>query len=259
MNGFGDFLGRLAARALGSLPPVRPRLPFVAGESWVSEEAVEAPPPARDTASARPRPVETSIPRAPVRNVSPALSPISPLAPGRERERQERSGEARPQEVASPDVEAEARPSLPRPGLVPVQALAPVPLEIPFEQPERVEPPVHPGGRQRIGDASTNESSGVRRPLVPRSTVVREAPDLSFFPSPGREESDRREGRGARPLEAGWGRSAAEASEPTIRVTIGRIEVRATTPAPPPAPAARPAGPRLTLEEYLRRRREGRM
>jgi hypothetical protein len=53
--------------------------------------------------------------------------------------------------------------------------------------------------------------------------------------------------------------AAPPAAEPTIRVTIGRIEVRATAPTPPPAPAARPAGPRLTLEEYLRRRSEGRM
>ena len=44
---------------------------------------------------------------------------------------------------------------------------------------------------------------------------------------------------------------------PTIHVTIGRVEVRATPPAGarqrPPAAAA----PRLTLEEYLRRRASG--
>jgi hypothetical protein len=47
---------------------------------------------------------------------------------------------------------------------------------------------------------------------------------------------------------------------PIIRVTIGRIEVRAImppAPAPPRQPPSRPA-PRLSLEEYLHQRREGR-
>jgi hypothetical protein len=50
---------------------------------------------------------------------------------------------------------------------------------------------------------------------------------------------------------------AAEAPEPTIHVTIGRIEVRAT---PPPAQPSRPrqaASSALSLEEYLRRRSKG--
>jgi hypothetical protein len=59
--------------------------------------------------------------------------------------------------------------------------------------------------------------------------------------------------------EGDWEGVRNQAPEPTIRVTIGRIEVRATAPAPPPAPAARPTGPRLTLEEYMRRRNEGRL
>jgi len=46
--------------------------------------------------------------------------------------------------------------------------------------------------------------------------------------------------------------------EPTIHVTIGRVEVRAVMP--PAAPVAQPSpppGPKLTLEEYLKRRSEG--
>jgi hypothetical protein len=89
--------------------------------------------------------------------------------------------------------------------------------------------------------------------------VVREEPDLPVSPSPGGRGGDGRGGRGVRSRTAWEEGQAGQAPEPTIRVTIGRIEVRATAPAPPPAPAARPAGPRLTLEEYLRRRNEGRM
>src|SRR5262245_53180009 len=51
----------------------------------------------------------------------------------------------------------------------------------------------------------------------------------------------------------------SKSSEPTIHVTIGRIEVMAATP-PPVArkPNAAPAPPRLSLEEYLKGGREGR-
>ena len=45
---------------------------------------------------------------------------------------------------------------------------------------------------------------------------------------------------------------------PVIRVTIGRIEVRAAAPpAPAPRPAAPPSGPRLSLDAYLERRGGG--
>jgi hypothetical protein len=42
--------------------------------------------------------------------------------------------------------------------------------------------------------------------------------------------------------------------EPTIHVTIGRVEIRATTTAPPASRTARPAGPKLDLEQYLKSR-----
>jgi len=46
---------------------------------------------------------------------------------------------------------------------------------------------------------------------------------------------------------------------PVVRVTIGRIDVRAApTPAPPPRKPARQAGPTLTLDAYLNERKEGR-
>ncbi|HEX5883373.1 MAG TPA: hypothetical protein VFY67_02395 [Pyrinomonadaceae bacterium] len=45
-------------------------------------------------------------------------------------------------------------------------------------------------------------------------------------------------------------------AQPTINVTIGRVEVRASTPAKR-ADAARPSAPKLSLEEYLRGRSKG--
>lgn len=53
---------------------------------------------------------------------------------------------------------------------------------------------------------------------------------------------------------------ASEPAEPAvIRVTIGRIEVRATTPPLPPAPRTRPPGPALTLDDYLKQRNGGQL
>jgi hypothetical protein len=47
------------------------------------------------------------------------------------------------------------------------------------------------------------------------------------------------------------------AQEPTIHVTIGRVEIRATTASPAPSRPARPAAPKLNLEDYLRSRAGG--
>jgi hypothetical protein len=79
------------------------------------------------------------------------------------------------------------------------------------------------------------------RPLVEIATPPqRVATGTPFQPEP---DGDRRQ-------------SASEAKEPAVHVTIGRIDVRAVLPDPPPLPVARPE-PRLTIEEYSRQRREG--
>ena len=44
---------------------------------------------------------------------------------------------------------------------------------------------------------------------------------------------------------------------PTVHVTIGRVEVRASGTLPPQRGTAVPAGPRLSLEAYLRSRAGG--
>lgn len=279
MSGSGDFLGRLAARALGSPPPVRPQLP----------SRFEAAAPLAEVESPGPHPPAPSPPR-------PLAGPLP--ATGRGGERQEARGEETVQ--ARPRMEARPAP-LPLPDLVsgPVpfhgpdsvsvnapaapppkdpHPLAPSPTRTPthpgegepptlaFSVPWVAAPPL-PGGVSAggtepdpgAGDSIASVVPPAHRSLVPRSTVAREEPDLPFSPSPGGWGGDERGGRGVRSREGDWDGGRGQAPEPTIRVTIGRIEVRATAPAPPPAPAARSTGPRLTLEEYLRRRNEGRM
>jgi|APLak6261659701_1056019.scaffolds.fasta_scaffold00030_14 hypothetical protein len=52
--------------------------------------------------------------------------------------------------------------------------------------------------------------------------------------------------------------TSPQAAAPTIKVTIGRVEVRAVMPAQsPPAPRPRSAEPKLTLDDYLKRRNGG--
>jgi len=45
---------------------------------------------------------------------------------------------------------------------------------------------------------------------------------------------------------------------PIVRITIGRIDVRATTPATPSRKSSARSEPKLTLDAYLKSRREGR-
>ncbi|MEP7343058.1 MAG: hypothetical protein ABI977_35350 [Acidobacteriota bacterium] len=52
-------------------------------------------------------------------------------------------------------------------------------------------------------------------------------------------------------------KAIGDQAAPVIRVTIGRIDVRAVTQAPPPARRATPPAPKLSLEDYLRSRNGG--
>jgi hypothetical protein len=44
---------------------------------------------------------------------------------------------------------------------------------------------------------------------------------------------------------------------PIVRITIGRIDVRATPPAAPSRKSSTRSEPKLTLDAYLKSRREG--
>jgi hypothetical protein len=63
----------------------------------------------------------------------------------------------------------------------------------------------------------------------------------------------------SRNLERDYLLTPNESSEqpPIVRVTIGRIDVRATPPAVPSRKASTHSGPKLTLDAYLKSRREG--
>ena len=87
------------------------------------------------------------------------------------------------------------------------------------------------------------------------------APDANTVVAPVQREAA--DATGAAPLSRApapqW-RPAAPPQAPTVQVTIGRVEIRAVTPPTisTARPAERPVAARLSLDEYLRQRNEGR-
>jgi hypothetical protein len=276
-----DFLGRLAARALGQTPPLAPRPaePFE-GSAGLAEEAVEAAPLAA-VESPRPSPAR---PAAPV-DLPPADSPRSALADRPEplsRRHSDHAPEGPPQSKQdlahaseTPALKGQTLNSL---GLQPQvsdphhplrpEGAVPFALEtlgearplsasrresLPSSLPSLSVPgavtPTYPSAADAVPPRRPREPQTTERiaefsaSLTPRATLERDSlPLAASFPASPRGDN----------------RPAAPAAEPAIRVTIGRIEVRAVAPAAPATPAARPAAPRLGLAEYLRRRGEGR-
>lgn len=94
---------------------------------------------------------------------------------------------------------------------------------------------------QRAGETEQAPTPGTRS-LTPAITVIRERATSQIEPA------------APAPTE----QVAAHAAAPTIKITIGRVDVRAVMPA---APATRPAparpGPSLSLEDYLQQREGG--
>jgi hypothetical protein len=107
------------------------------------------------------------------------------------------------------------------------------------------------------GEGRSGPAPGERTGPAGAARATASAPGRTAPTAPG--TTDAATLREAVPL-AALRRAEAEAAAPTIRVTIGRLEVRAaTTPAPPPARRSAPlAAPGMSLEEYLRRREGGR-
>jgi hypothetical protein len=119
---------------------------------------------------------------------------------------------------------------------------------------------------------ATDEPSRSNRPAdqdAPRSAPTREMPRPAahvarrqvgrvpasdqIIPVPRAE--DRHEPRPAPGWSAAGSQMGPPPAPPAIRVSIGRIEVRAVMPVPPPPPpVAVPAAPLVTLDAYLRER-----
>jgi hypothetical protein len=214
-----DYLDRLVARALGVEPAVRPRLPS-RFERVVPDAAVDPTEPAVD-----PRPAAHRL-APPVRNTL-AGAPDAAAAASTERPTVSRAtGPA----AVPPDRLERA------PAGSPVARAAPEEVRQPTARSEAAAGPMTPAPTAAPSPAEGLPPAVRPQPLVTLSPVAQRRAARS--PAVAVEAPPR-------------------AATPVVRVTIGRVEVRA---APPPREvrAARSApGPRLTLDAYLRQRDEG--
>ena len=108
------------------------------------------------------------------------------------------------------------------------------------------------GGRFEVGEVGQGEKERLPEPgtdfpfLSPRPSLRVQGPVPAFFPPAGRWQ---------RNVDTAAARVTEREQPPVVRVSIGRVEVRAIMPAAPSEKAALPK-PRMSLDEYLRQQNE---
>ena len=178
----------------------------------------------REASASRPVPANHSAPRRRGAAIDPAARDASASEPAARRIERVRA-DPRPEPSRTDGGDALDRSARPRardelvpesPGIRVAKAANPVPRR--QSVPGGVEPDAGKGSRPE-----SPAEPGPRLPVVP---AIRPQPP-SARPSP-----------------------------PVVRITIGRVDVRAVAPAPPPAVESRPVRrePELTLSDYLRKR-----
>jgi len=240
----GNFFDRLAARTLGVAPVSHPILPplFSPVASFGPMESATAPP--------------TEGVETPASSFSPGLARES--APGRSFPGCDGSAEAGPESDAVRRETVTRDLTLPKiDGASPRETAA-----IPPKVEELVPPPAElepaPRGMLTVPgavDASAKareETSQARlavQPLIARVAV------RGAIESSARDSVHARVAENARKTSS---QSVAEPLAPVVRVTIGRVEVRAQFPAASSAPVPRRSrASTLSLEDYLKQRNEG--
>jgi hypothetical protein len=261
-----DFFTRLAARSTDPPPEIRPRLTGLFEPPPVSVETPRSRgldnrglendgQPSREQASlARPAPA----PIGRVAHVEPAAggTAIPPASPPHMRRLSLDASWPPPREAADPPVRTRSQV------LHPDSTSATDTDRVAARAPRADEG----GHRAPTSEPVRTVVTGVEalpagtRPLIgprPGGLPVEPAPDARLAPREGQPR--------VTPVVRPADRGAAESqtppdARPVIRVTIGRIDVRAVMPPAPPAPTPGGAPPRpaLTLEAYLSQRNEGR-
>jgi hypothetical protein len=111
--------------------------------------------------------------------------------------------------------------------------------------------------KRRVAAARTSETTTAPRPPVP-GVVALPAVNKRMTSLPGHHNGTTHVAVVPAPSRQPLSIPAAQQSPstPTIHVTIGRIEIRATPPSAPPQ-RPRAAAPVMGLDEYLRQRNAG--
>ena len=213
------FLARLVERARGTAARVEPLVTPRFGPTPIVEIAseVEAPPPERR--DQQPTVEEISSPREGVQQEAPARKAEPKIL-------RESDKSQLPPEIVAPDPEPERL-------LVPVETGAVDSMA--FVRPSRsVDQPVPAVKNGMVRRNSFTASRSKRpRPATSLTTTSRNLERDLLTPNESREQP------------------------PIVRVTIGRIDVRATPPAAPSRKSSARSEPKLTLDAYLKSRREG--
>jgi len=215
-------------RFLAQVPVVPPRPPVPPAETKES-----APPREQSTATKKPAAAAPPI-------ASPAATPASPpgIAPRR-------------RELTTPVPPAE--PAAERPRSVSTMAASPQPVVHPTVRPA---PTVADGGEKAparpVSQVRNRENGGTRLAMKGEETAVPATPIVARV-------ERRREASAPLLNRETWETAITRQSEPPmIRVSIGRVEVRATPPPPvPAAPVPDPPRPAMSLDDYLTRRADG--
>lgn len=218
-----DFFTRVAQRTLGLAPLVSPRR--LAG--WSASEPTTAPPPVALT----PRQVAEPLP--PDRRVI-----VSPVTPD--------SGDGITRSAVDPN-SAPALPALPTGDDVGRStrhgrraAMAELPTVSPTKRADAFDAQAdgQRGSPTRVSaTAVAHPHWSAPQPLLPPLAP----PVVQFAPPPGLPVTQR-----------------SEPASPTLHITIGRVEVRATAPPAVPTRAPREAAPQQSLADYLKRGAAGR-
>jgi hypothetical protein len=223
-----SFLARLAARQLAPGGELRPRA--------MSRFAAPGPEAAPEAPPLLVRPVPAA------RQSSDAASPAAAVA----------------EQAASASLPGRGRPDATDPP-------APRPVPRAAEHASRGDDPPRlvPAGERDAGDTPHPRSGGIE-PIARVAPAVARAPEHPPQPVPlvpreivrAREATAQHAPAPARVTTAPAPGPVEVADEPVVRITIGRIEVRAATPAAAPRrePRAAPRPTTMSLDEYLDRR-----
>jgi hypothetical protein len=231
-----DFLSHLLERALAGAPVLKRRRPSI------FEATPETESEALSSLGDEVDPVDLE---------SSAPNETSPPPPERNRPlRRAKIAPVEEEHEIAPDRPARRRPLAENPGVKPPPLLPNESREkgpvLPPVQPERVERETTPPLRivEQISAKETVPAGSLQRPPSLTPVSARKG-EKETQPAPRQKPK-------AEAIDL------APNSPPSIQITIGRLEIRASAPPPAAAARPRPASPRLSLEDYLGARSGGR-
>jgi len=241
----GNFFDRLAARALGAAPVAQPVLPSLFSPVAQAGAVEFAGAPTSESGETRAR--------------APFSEDTQETGPNLTFPRRENFSDARrgpsigPSELTKRNLTLpEIDEPLPREATVvppQVEPRVPPPAELELT-PRELLVESHAANLSAADPQRTSPPQPGMHALITRATV-RRVTDSFLRDSALAPVRERTENNSGQPV--------GEAAAPVVRVTIGRVEVRAQFPAAPSAPAARRSRAlTLSLEDYLKQRSGGR-